>query len=118
VIALLNPQPVIYVCDDCTARMPVNPADHRIPMHNCRGRALMSLPMIREGERAEVRLVERDDYVAGEDVRTDAEGRVFMRCEVHREDGHADVWVYAPTAYARTVAGEAAAHGGDGRGEG
>jgi hypothetical protein len=79
-------------------------ADHRVPMHNCQAAALMSLPMIREGERAHVRLVERDDYVGGEDVRTDAEGRVFMRSEIERADGHVDVWVYAPTAHVRLTA--------------
>jgi hypothetical protein len=68
-------------------------------MHNCPGLALMSIPMIPAGSRADVRLVERDDYVAGEDVRTDAEGRPWMRAEVERESGQVDVWVYAPTAH-------------------
>jgi len=80
--------------------MPVAPADRRVPMHNCPAAALMSLPMIREGETADVRLIEREDYVGADTglVRTDAEGRVFMRAEVERQDGRVDVWVYAPTA--------------------
>lgn len=101
---LISPKPVVYACDRCTIRARVASADTRVPMHNCPGRALMSIPLIREGERADVRLVERDDYVNGDDVRKDAEGRVFMRCEVTRADGHTDVWVYCPTAYASASA--------------
>lgn len=69
-----------------------------MPLHNCRGRALLTVPLIPEGERAEVRAVERDDYIKQEAVQTDAEGSVFMRCEVERPD-RVDVWVYAPLAY-------------------
>lgn len=95
---LISPQLVVYTCDRCTTRARVSSADARVPMHNCPGRALMSVPMIREGERAEVRLIPREDYVGTEDVRKDAAGGVFMRCEIERGDGHTDVWVYAPTA--------------------
>ena len=74
-------------------------------MHECRGMALMSIPMVADGERADVRLVERDDYVGSEDVRADAEGRVFMRAEVEHPSGQIDVWVYAPTAHVGVAAG-------------
>lgn len=103
VIVELSPEPVIYVCGHepaCSSARPVNPADTRIPMHDCPAASLMSLPMIREDSRAVVRLVEREDYVGADagQVRTDADGRVFMRSEVVHADGHADVYVYAPTA--------------------
>lgn len=102
-IVELRPDPVIYVCGHepaCATRMPVHPADRRTPMHNCTAAALMSLPMIREGEKAAVRLIDREDYVGADNgkVRTDAEGRVFMRSEVEHADGHVDVCVYAPVA--------------------
>lgn len=102
-IVELKPEPVVYVCGHepaCMSRMQVSPADRRVPMHNCPAAALMSLPMIPEGSRAVVRTVEREDYVGADagKVRTDAEGRVFMRSEVQHADGHADVFVYAPTA--------------------
>lgn len=76
-------------------------------MHNCTAAALMSLPMIREGEHADVRLVPRDDYVGADhdQVRTDAEGRVFMRSEIERADGRTDVYVYAPVAVWGTDSG-------------
>lgn len=69
-------------------------------MHNCRAAALMSLPMIREGADADVRLIPRDDYVGADHglVREDAEGGVFMRSEIVHADGHTDVFVYAPMA--------------------
>lgn len=74
-------------------------------MHDCPGLALMAIPMVRAGERADVRLVDREDYVGTEDVRTDAEGRPWMRSEVEHHDGHVDVYVYAPTAHAGSRAG-------------
>ncbi len=80
--------------------MQVDPADRRTPMHNCPAAAGMTLPMIREGLDATVRLVEREDYV-GDDagqVRADEEGRVFSRSEVVHADGHTDAFVYAPVA--------------------
>jgi hypothetical protein len=103
VIANLVPTPVTYVCGHqpaCATTMRVQPADTRTPMHNCPAAALMSLPMIREGERANVTLVEREDYEGADHgkIRLDAEGRPFMRSEVEHADGHTDVFVYAPTA--------------------
>lgn len=74
-------------------------------MHNCVGMALFTLPLIHAGERADVRVIEREDYVGSEDVRTDAEGRPIMRAEVERDSGQVDVWVYAPTAHAGASVG-------------
>jgi hypothetical protein len=96
---LISPEPVVYACAGCTTRARVPAADTRVPMHNCPGRALMAIPLIREGERVDVRLIPREDYVGREDVRYAADGAVFMRCEVERAD-QTDVWVYAPTAHA------------------
>ncbi len=74
-------------------------------MHECTGMALMSVPMVLDGQRADVRLVERGDYVGREDIRLDAEGRAHMRAEVEHADGHVDVFVYAPTAHMGVSAG-------------
>lgn len=98
----LDPPAQVYVCDACPLRVRI-PADSRIPMHNCTGRALLSVPLIREGERVDVRPVPRDDYVGGDQVRTDATGAVFMRCDVERAD-RIDTWVYAPVATACNIA--------------
>lgn len=80
----------------------------------------MNLPMIREGERADLRLIEREDYVGSDlgQVTTDAEGRVFMRCEIERQ-AQTDVWVYAPVAVwsGRSDTAEGRQHASNGRGE-
>lgn len=75
-------------------------------MHNCPGMRGFSIPMVPAGQRADVRLVERGDYLAGEDVPLDGEGRPWMRAEVERPSGQVDVWVYAPTAYVTYQVGE------------
>lgn len=102
----LRPEPIPYVCPACQARQPVMPADTRIPMHACAGRAGMLLPMVPEGERSDVRLVERGDFLGSDagKVRTDAEGRPWMRAEVERPSGQVDMWVYAPTATIESAA--------------
>jgi hypothetical protein len=56
--------------------------------------------MVLDGVRCEVRAVLREDYVGGEDVRYDGEGRPVMAVTVTRDDGR-DCVVYAPTAHAR-----------------
>jgi hypothetical protein len=45
------------------------------------------------------RVVEREDYIAGEHVRLDGEGRPVMAIRTERADGY-DTHVYAPTATA------------------
>jgi hypothetical protein len=90
----------VWDCPRCSAAARTPDSDPRAPMHDCRGLALMAIPMVRVGEHVDVRLVEREDYVGTEDVRTDAEGQPWMRSEVEHKDGHVDVWVYAPTAHA------------------
>lgn len=102
-IVELRPEPVVYVCGHrpaCASRMRADPADARTPMHNCPAATMMSLPMIREGEHADVRLIERGDFLGADagKVRTDANGRPWMRAEVERSSGQIDVFVYAPTA--------------------
>jgi hypothetical protein len=101
---IVNLPPVVYVCDKCPTRSRVGGADRRVPMHDCPGRALMSVPLVPEGQRGELRLIERDDYVGTEDVRTDAEGRVFMRAELETATG-ISAWVYAPTVHTNVGAG-------------
>lgn len=66
-------------------------------MHECAGKAGFRLPMLAEGERGDIRLIEREDYVGREDVQVDGNGRPIMRAEVEHADGHTDVYAYAPT---------------------
>lgn len=99
-VALFAPR--LYECPRCTVTARIPAADPRTPMHNCAGLALMSVPLVPAGEHADVRLVEREDYVGSDDVQLDANGRPWMRAEVERPDGRTDVWVYAPTAHGGT----------------
>jgi hypothetical protein len=52
--------------------------------------------MVLEGVRARVRAVLREDYVGGEDVQYDGEGRPVMSVVTERDDGQ-DCTVFAPT---------------------
>lgn len=86
----------IWTCPRCTTRArSVRPVP--APMHPCRGLAGLSVPMLPEGVRADVRPVEREDYIGGDLVQTDGEGRPVMAVVTTRDDGQ-DCTVYAPTA--------------------
>lgn len=53
--------------------------------------------MTREGERVNVTVREREDYIGDEAVTRDDEGRPIMAINVERETGN-DVAVFAPMA--------------------
>lgn len=92
-----------WVCPNCDS----TDVTHRYPgqgphtrMHNCRGLLGMSVPMVEDGVRCKVELIEREDYTHGDDVQTAPEdGRVYSHAVTTREDGN-DVVAYAPTAVA------------------
>ena len=84
-------------CPSCGHTQP-RPAGGGTPMHACPGMAGLVVPLVPEGTRAEHRAVEREDYVAGADVRLDGNGRPVMHVRTVRDDGE-DLTVYAPTAH-------------------
>lgn len=94
----LIPAEQVWACERCPTRVRTRGHGVRTPLHPCSGASGFRLPMIAEGERGDVRTVEREDYVTGEDVQRDGDGRPIMRAEVEHADGHTDVWAYAPTA--------------------
>jgi hypothetical protein len=53
--------------------------------------------MVPAGTKAKVEAIDRGDYVNGEIVRTDGEGRPVMAVQITREDG-IDCAVFAPCA--------------------
>jgi hypothetical protein len=57
----------------------------------------ITAPMVREGERVKVTVVEREDYVGDEIVTRDGEDRPIMAVVVERDDSN-DVTVFAPQA--------------------
>lgn len=66
-------------------------------MHPCRDLKGLMVPLVPEGTACKVEVVEREDYVGGELVQTDGDGRPIMSVVVTREDGR-DCTVFAPTA--------------------
>lgn len=91
-----------WVCPNCTyTHVSVNDRPNYTQMHDCKGMRLMSMPMVRDGVRCKVELTEREDYVAGELVRTDADGGVYMNSRVTMDDTE-HVFVYAATATVRS----------------
>lgn len=87
-----------WSCPNCTTTAVTRGSSDRY--HPCPGLAGLLAPMVSDGVRAHVRAVVREDYVGGEDVRYDGEGRPVSSVTVEREDGQ-DCYVYAPTAHAR-----------------
>lgn len=98
----LVPPAQVWCCQFCTTRVRTHGQGVATPLHPCQAHAGFRLPMVAErpdgGRDGHVRLVDREDYVGGEDVQL-MDGRPIMRAEVVREDGN-DAWVYAPTAHA------------------
>lgn len=91
--------PVQWVCPNCP-EVSCTPWDTTNRFHACAGLRGLTAPLVREGVRARVHAVEREDYVGTEDVRLDADGRPVMAVVTVRDDGQ-DVAVFAPTARAR-----------------
>jgi hypothetical protein len=59
---------------------------------------------VEAGVRAEHRTVEREDWVGGELVQTDEDGRPVMAVVTVRDDGQ-DCTIFAPTATATITGG-------------
>lgn len=57
----------------------------------------LTAPFVPAGTAAAHQRIERDDYIAGEAVQTDGNGRPVMALVTHRDDGQ-DCTVFAPTA--------------------
>jgi hypothetical protein len=87
-----------WECPNCTATDVTHEAEPHTRMHTCPGLAGLTAPMTPAGERCNVITRERDDYIAGELVQTDDNGRPVMNVTVEHWDGHTDVAVFAPCA--------------------
>ncbi len=85
-------------CPNCDFTDVTHEVQPHSRFHNCAGLAGLSAPMVPAGTRAKVEAVEREDYIGGEDVQRDGNGRPVMAVVTTRDDGN-DVTVYAPTAH-------------------
>ncbi len=86
-----------WSCPNCSHTDVTREAQPHSRFHNCAGLAGLSAPMVPAGTRCKVKAHEREDYIGGELVQFDGNGRPIMSVEVTRDDGN-DVAVYAPTA--------------------
>jgi hypothetical protein len=87
-----------WSCPNCAFTDVTREVQPHSRFHNCAGLAGLSAPMVPAGTRAKVEAVEREDYIGGQDVQYDGNGRPIMAVVTTRDDGN-DVAVYAPTAY-------------------
>lgn len=97
-VPLLRPEQR-WSCPNCTATDVTHEAAPHTRMHACRGLRGLTAPMVPDGTRCKVEAVEREDYLNGDLVTVDGEGRPVMSVITTRDEG-TDVAVYAPCATA------------------
>lgn len=100
---LLNHPQSNWVCPNCDFTDVTYEVGPHSRFHNCRGLKGLSAPMVPEGTRCEIKANEREDYVNGEIVQRDGDGRPIMNVITTR-DGGQDCAVYAPTAQLFSIA--------------
>lgn len=87
--------PQLWYCPKCDAG--ARTVDEKQPMHPCRGLAGLMVPLVRQGVKADLRAVEREDYVGKSLVQVDANGRPIMAVKTVRDEGE-DCTVFPDTA--------------------
>lgn len=95
-VPLLVPE-TRWSCPNCVHQDITRVAEPHTRMHPCRGSLGMLMPMVRDGTRCKVELVERQDYIGTDVVQLGPDGRPYMAAVTTRSDG-CDVAVYAPLA--------------------
>jgi hypothetical protein len=96
-IPLLAPPERHWECPNCDHTDVTREAGPHTRFHYCPKLGL-SAPMVPSGTACKVEAVEREDYIGGDDVQRNADGRPVMSVITTRDDGN-DVAVYAPTAH-------------------
>lgn len=90
-----------WECPNCDLEEVTREPQPHVRMHSCRGLKGLTAPMVPAGTKAKVEAIERGDYVRGDLVQTDGDGRPVMAILTTRDDGQ-DCSVLAPTAKADT----------------
>lgn len=93
---ILIPPEQHWVCPRCTKTACTRGQANRY--HPCPGVHGVVSPMVLEGTRCKLTAVEREDYIGGEDVQCDDDGRPITAVLITRDDGE-DCTVYAPTVW-------------------
>ena len=86
-----------WACPNCQQTAVTREGRPHSQFHACRGLAGMVAPLVEAGVRCKVEAVERGDYIGGEHVRLDGNGRPVMAVRTVRDDGY-DTAVMAPLA--------------------
>lgn len=97
-IPLLRPEQR-WECPNCTATDVTHEPKPHTRFHDCAGLKGMTAPMVPAGTKAKIVAHEREDYINGDHVQLDGDGRPVMSVTTTRDDGE-DVTVYAPVATA------------------
>jgi hypothetical protein len=95
-MSILLAQNIRWSCPNCTATL-VTGTRHPFPQHRCRGLKGLFAPFVEDGQASKVFIQEREDYVRGELVQTDGEGRPVSSIVTVRDDG-SDCKILAPAA--------------------
>jgi predicted RNA-binding Zn-ribbon protein involved in translation (DUF1610 family) len=102
IIPLIEPPVTEWYCPNCGLTDQTRQAGPHSRFHTCPKLRGLTAPMVQKGVAARVTAHDREDYVNGELVQVDGNGRPIMSINVQRDEGN-DVVVFAPTA--RAVAG-------------
>lgn len=97
-IPLLTPPERRWECPNCDVTDVTHEVEPHSRFHPCAKLGGFSAPMVPAGTRCKVEAVERGDYIAGEDVQYDPNGRPIMSVVTTRDDGQ-DCAVYAPSVH-------------------
>ena len=88
-----------WTCPNCVSTKVTREARPHTPFHPCRGLRGLMAPFVPAGTSCKVETSEREDYVGGELVQVDGNGRPVMNVITTRNDGQ-DCAIYAPCATA------------------
>lgn len=86
-----------WVCPNCTMEDVTHEAQPHTRFHTCRGLFGLTAPMVPKGTKADVRAVEREDYIGDDTPQIAPNGRPVMAVVTERNDGQ-DAAVFAGLA--------------------
>lgn len=86
-----------WVCPNCDHTDVTTEAQPHTRFHHC-PKLGITAPLVEDGTVCKVEAIEREDYIAAEDVRYSDTGRPVMAVRTTRTDGSTDVAVFAATA--------------------
>jgi hypothetical protein len=95
-VPLLTPEQH-WSCPNCPQTSVTHEQAPHTRFHACHGLAGLTAPMVPDGTRCKIEAVERQDYIAGDLVQLDGNGRPVMSVVTTRSDGQ-DCAVFAPCA--------------------